>query len=43
VLAEGGYEGLDAMVFYGHPSGWAPGLEAKIVGAVHELVTGLGR
>ncbi|HOA74107.1 MAG TPA: neutral/alkaline non-lysosomal ceramidase N-terminal domain-containing protein [Phycisphaerae bacterium] len=38
VLKEGGYEGRDAMVYYGHPSAWAPGLEDKIVNTVHELV-----
>jgi hypothetical protein len=38
VLREGGYEGDTSMVPYGLPSKWAPGLEAKIVGAVRELV-----
>jgi hypothetical protein len=38
VLKEGGYEGDTSMVAYGLPSRWAPGLEAKIVGKVQELV-----
>jgi hypothetical protein len=38
VLKEGGYEGDTSMVPYGLPAKWAPGLEGKIVGAVHELV-----
>ncbi len=37
VLKEGGYEGRDSMVIYGHPSAWAAGLEAKIVGAVRRV------
>jgi neutral ceramidase len=37
VLQEGGYEGDTSMIPYGQPSKWAPGLEAKIVGKVHEL------
>lgn len=35
---EGGYEGGGAMIYYDHPTRFAPGLEAKIIGAVHELV-----
>jgi neutral ceramidase len=38
VLTEGGYEGKDAMVYYGLPSAWAPPVEQLIVDAVHELV-----
>ena len=34
VLAEGGYEGASAMVYYGLPSPWAPSVEESIVGAV---------
>ncbi len=34
VLREGGYEGATAMVYYGLPSPWAPGLEDRIVGEV---------
>jgi len=35
VLREGGYEGGEAMVYYGLPSAWAPGVEDRIVAAVH--------
>jgi putative membrane-bound dehydrogenase-like protein len=41
VLKEGGYEGGDAMVYYGLPGRWAPGVEGKIVGKVRELVGGV--
>lgn len=34
VLREGGYEGGGAMVYYGLPGPWAPGVEAAIVHAV---------
>jgi hypothetical protein len=37
VLAEGGYEGGGAMVYYGLPSPWAPGVEDRIVNEVHRL------
>jgi neutral ceramidase len=37
VLKEGGYEGGGAMVYYGQPSPWAPGLEDAIVNRVKEL------
>jgi hypothetical protein len=37
VLKEGGYEADSSMVYYGHPTKWAPGLEDKIVGKVKEL------
>jgi hypothetical protein len=37
VLKEGGYEGGEAMVYYGLPSPWAAGLEDKIVAAVKDL------
>jgi putative membrane-bound dehydrogenase-like protein len=35
VLKEGGYEGGGAMVYYDRPNRFAPGLEQKIVDAVH--------
>ena len=35
VLLEGGYEGGDAMLYYGHPGLWAEGIERKIVHEVH--------
>lgn len=38
ILKEGGYEGGGAMVYYGIPGPYAPGLEEKIVNAVKELV-----
>ena len=41
VLQEGGYEGDTSMVVYGLPAKWAPGLEDKIVHAVHDLAKDL--
>ncbi len=38
VLAEGGYEGRDAMVYYSLPSPWAPTVEAAIIDAVHATI-----
>ncbi|MBX7071849.1 MAG: neutral/alkaline non-lysosomal ceramidase N-terminal domain-containing protein [Pirellulales bacterium] len=38
VLAEGGYEGGGAMVYYGLPSPWAPDVEERIVRAAREQV-----
>ncbi len=38
VLAEGGYEGKDAMVYYGLSGVWNPQVEQLIVDAVHGLV-----
>ena len=38
VLAEGGYEGGLAMVYYDQPAKFAPGLEERIFAAAHELV-----
>lgn len=38
VLAEGGYEGGGAMVYYSLPSPWAPAVEAKIVEAVRAVM-----
>ena len=37
VLAEGGYEGKDAMVYYGLPSPWTAQVEPLIVESVHAL------
>ena len=39
VLREGGYEGGGAMVYYGLPSAWAPGLERKIVDEVRRQLS----
>lgn len=36
VLREGGYEGGDAMIYFDMPSRFVPGLEQKIIDAVHE-------
>ena len=36
VLLEGGYEGADAMVYYGLPTRWAPEVEEMIVAAVRQ-------
>ena len=38
VLREGGYEGASAMIYYGRPSPWAPGIEQRIVDEVHRQV-----
>jgi putative membrane-bound dehydrogenase-like protein len=40
VLNEGGYEGGDAMIYYDIPAPYAPGLEQKIIDAVHSQVGG---
>ncbi len=40
VLAEGGYEGGGAMVYYGLPSPWTEAVEESIVSAVHKLAAG---
>ncbi len=38
VLAEGGYEGGEAMVYYGLPTVWSPEIENVIVNEVHRQV-----
>lgn len=38
VLEEGGYEGAGAMVYYDRPTKFAPDVEARIMGAVHEVM-----
>jgi hypothetical protein len=38
VLREGGYEGDTSRIGWGMPAKWAPTIEEKIVGKVHELV-----
>jgi Neutral/alkaline non-lysosomal ceramidase, N-terminal len=38
VLGEGGYEGADAMIYYGRPGPFAGGVEGLIVGEVRRLV-----
>ncbi len=42
VLAEGGYEGGGAMVYYGLPTIWAPEVEELIVKQVHSHVKAVG-
>lgn len=43
VLAEGGYEGGGAMVYYGQPSPWKPDVEELIVGRARDLVAKTAR
>jgi neutral ceramidase len=38
VLKEGGYEADSSMIYYGMPTKWAPAIEDKIIGKVHEVV-----
>ncbi len=38
VLEEGGYEGAGAMVYYDRPTKFAPDVEERIIGAVHDLM-----
>jgi len=38
VLREGGYEGGDAMIYYGRPGPFAAGVESRIVSGVHQLI-----
>ena len=38
ILKEGGYEGGGAMIYYDKPARFAPGVENRIVGAVHGLL-----
>ena len=38
VLKEGGYEADSSMIYYLKPGPFAPGLEDKIINAVHDLV-----
>jgi hypothetical protein len=37
VLREGGYEGAESMIYYGHHGAWAPTIEENIIRTVHEL------
>ena len=37
MFAEGGYEVVDSMIYYDLPGSYAPAIEEKIVGKVHEL------
>ncbi len=38
VLAEGGYEGGDAMLYFGQPTRFAPGIEKLVIDTVHQLL-----
>ena len=38
ILSEGGYEADFSMIFYGHPSRFAPEVEDRIVQTVHALL-----
>ena len=38
VLAEGGYEGGGAMIYFGQPTKFAPGVEQLVIDTVHELL-----
>jgi hypothetical protein len=40
VLREGGYEGADAMIFYGRPGPFTEAVEELVVGEVRRLVRG---
>ena len=41
ILEEGGYEGGGAMIYYGQPGPFAPGIEETIIREVHEVVGNL--
>lgn len=38
VLAEGGYEGGDAMIYFGQPTRFAPGVENLVIDTVHQIL-----
>jgi hypothetical protein len=38
VLEKGGYEGGDAMIYYGKPSPFAPSVEERIHAKVRDLI-----
>ena len=38
VLAEGGYEGGGAMLYFGPPTPFAPGVEQRVIDTVHRLL-----
>lgn len=41
ILKEGGYEGGGAMIYYGQPGPFAPGIEETIIGEVREVIGNL--
>jgi neutral ceramidase len=38
ILSEGGYEADSSMIYYGHPSRYAPEVEDRIIQSVHDLL-----
>ena len=43
VLAEGGYEAVDNMVYYGQPGPFAPGVEDRVFQAIRKAMKKVGR
>ena len=43
ILTEGGYEGAGAMIYYDQPTRFAPGIEDRIIHAVHALTPAVFR
>jgi len=43
VLREGGYEAVDSTVYYGQPGPFAPGVEAHVFDAIHQVMKKVGR
>jgi hypothetical protein len=43
MLAEGGYEVVDSMAYYGQPGPFAPGVEAQVFEAIRSAMRGVGR
>lgn len=42
VLAEGGYEGGESMIYYGHPGPFTDDVEDRITNAVHQVMRKVG-
>jgi len=43
VLAEGGYEAVDNLVYYGQPGPFAPGVEGRVFQAIRKAMQKVGR
>lgn len=43
MFQEGGYEVVDSMIYYDHPTSWTPELEDKIIGKARDLAKRVGR
>ncbi len=43
VLAEGGYEAVDNLIYYGQPGPFAAGVEATVFDAIHRAMKKVGR